>query len=77
MNISKEEQERRARLEREDEEMAVLRFVDQPGQWVDITPPEVKKRQQKAWVRFYRKYMNDQKVEQDKTECEEKEEDTQ
>ncbi len=59
MGISKEERERRARLEREDEEKAALRFVDQPGQWVDTTPPEVKKRQQKAWEELFRE-MNKQ-----------------
>jgi len=32
----------------EDERKAVMRFVDQPGQWIDTTPPEVKARQAKA-----------------------------
>jgi hypothetical protein len=27
-----------------------IRLVDQPGQWVDCTPPEVKKRQKKEWA---------------------------
>ena len=30
-----------------DERLSFLRFVDQPGQWVDCTPPEVKKRRKK------------------------------
>ncbi len=35
-----------------DERAALQRFVDQPGQWVDTTPPEVKKRQEEAWERL-------------------------
>lgn len=35
-----------------DERLASLRFVDQPGQWVDMTPPDVKKRQEKAWAKL-------------------------
>ena len=31
---------------------ANMRFVDQPGQWVDTTPKSVKARQQKAWERL-------------------------
>ena len=34
------------------ERAALQRFVDQHGQWVDITPPEVKKRQEEAWERL-------------------------
>ncbi len=34
---------------REDAKKARERFVDQPGQWVDITPASVKKRQEKGW----------------------------
>lgn len=33
----------------DDERKARARFIDQPGQWVDVTPPSVKKRQDKAW----------------------------
>ena len=32
-----------------DDVFAYMRFVDQPGQWRRITPPEVKERQKKAW----------------------------
>ena len=35
-----------------DERLASLRFVDQPGQWVNTTPPDVKKRQEKAWEKL-------------------------
>ena len=28
------------------------RFVDQPGQWKDVTKPEVKSRQNKAWEKL-------------------------
>ena len=35
-----------------DERLASLRFVDQPGQWVNTTPPDVKKRQEKAWAKL-------------------------
>ncbi len=31
-----------------DEYESSIRFVDQPGQWIDITPPAVKKRQRKV-----------------------------
>ena len=33
----------------DDERKARARFIDQPGQWVDKTPPSVKKKQDKAW----------------------------
>nr|MBQ4457069.1 hypothetical protein [Clostridia bacterium] len=33
----------------EDEIKAQQRFVDQPGQWIDVTPPEVKEKQAEAW----------------------------
>ena len=36
----------------EDEKAGRSRFVDQPGQWVDITPPEVKKRQAEGFKRL-------------------------
>ena len=32
-----------------DERKARARYVDQPGQYVDITPKSVKKRQAAAW----------------------------
>ena len=31
-----------------DERKARARYVDQPGQWKDVTPPALKKKQQKA-----------------------------
>ena len=39
--------------ELEDEKAGRSRFVDQPGQWVDITPPEVKKRQAEGWKKLF------------------------
>ena len=33
----------------DDEIKALERYVDEPGQYVDVTPPEVKKEQEKAW----------------------------
>lgn len=36
----------------EDERKAVLRYVDQPGQWVDTTPASVKARQAKEWKKL-------------------------
>ena len=36
-----------------DEIKARQRFVDQPGQWKDVTPASVKKRQEKAWQELY------------------------
>ena len=33
----------------DDERAALIRYVDQPGQWIDVTPPEVKARQDEAW----------------------------
>ena len=35
-----------------DETKGRQRFVDQPGQWRDITPKSVKKKQAKAWKKF-------------------------
>ena len=35
-----------------DEEKGKLRFVDQPGQWIDVTPKSVKEKQAKAWKEF-------------------------
>ena len=39
-------------FELEDARLAAARFMDQPGQWIDTTPPEVKERQEKAWEKF-------------------------
>ena len=36
----------------DNQDIAALRFVDQPGQWVDCTPPSVKKIQQKEWEKL-------------------------
>ena len=30
-----------------------IRFVDQPGQWVDSTPNDIKRQQQKAWDELF------------------------
>lgn len=32
-----------------DEREALLRYVDQPGQWIDVTPPEIKAQHEAAW----------------------------
>ena len=45
----------------EDEIKARKRFVDQPGQWIDVTPPEVKKRQAKAWKELEKSLRNKKK----------------
>ena len=34
---------------KEDEIAGRQRYVDQPGQWRNVTPPEVRKKQAKAW----------------------------
>ena len=36
-----------------DELKAMERYVDQPGQWVDVTPESVKRRQQKGWEKLF------------------------
>lgn len=51
------EEEIAAYLE-EDEIKAQERFVDQPEQWIDATPPEVKKRQAKAWKELEKSIQN-------------------
>ena len=35
-----------------DETKARARYVDQPGQWKDITPASTKKKQAKEWKKF-------------------------
>lgn len=45
-------QEEKNRIDQMDEEAAVMRFVDQPGQWEDVTPEDVRKRQAEAWEAF-------------------------
>ena len=35
-----------------DEKKARKRYVDQPGQWVDITPAKTKKKQTKEWAKL-------------------------
>ena len=37
----------------DDERKARARYIDQPGQWVDVTPASVKKKQDKAWEKLY------------------------
>ena len=37
-----------------DERKARGRFMDQPGQWHDVTPKSVKKRNQKEWDKLAR-----------------------
>lgn len=46
----------------EDERKAVMRFVDQPGQWIDTTPPEVKARQAKAFKELEKMMKEDKKA---------------
>lgn len=36
----------------DDEIAALARYVDQPGQWEDVTPEEVKEAQKEAWKAF-------------------------
>ena len=43
----------------EDEKAGRSRFVDQPGQWVDITPAAVKKKQAKEWERLFQMLAED------------------
>lgn len=38
----------RKNASKNDERKAMQRYVDQPGQWIDTTPPDVKARQAKA-----------------------------
>lgn len=48
----------------EDERKARARYIDQPGQWTDVTPKSVKKRQDKAWTELlngHAKQTKDQK----------------
>lgn len=39
-------------FEAQDERKARQRFMDQTGQWIDCTPPEVKKQQEEARERL-------------------------
>ncbi len=41
-----------ANKQTEDERKAAKRYVDQPGQWVDTTPADVKTRQAKEWKKL-------------------------
>lgn len=47
MPIDPKTEAARRYFEELDERRALQRFVDQPGQWEDVTPLEVKKRQDK------------------------------
>ena len=42
----------------QDEILAQQRFIDQPGQWVDITPPEVKENSTKLLVNSSHSLLN-------------------
>lgn len=42
----------REEIELQDEREAVMRFADQPGQWVDVTPEDVKQRQAEEFKKF-------------------------
>ncbi len=50
MGIPKKEKMRKEPTE--DEIEAMNRYVDQPGQWINTTPPEVRARQAEAWKRL-------------------------
>jgi hypothetical protein len=45
-----------------DENKAVSRYVDQPGQWTDRTPAAVKKRQQRDWAKLHKMLEEDKKA---------------
>ena len=45
----------------EDERKAVMRFVDQPGQWINTTPPEVKARHAEGWKKLEQMMKADKK----------------
>ena len=38
--------------DKKEEQKALDRYKDQPGQWIDITPKAVKERQERAWKRL-------------------------
>ena len=42
----------------DDEQLAVGRFVDQPGQWICVTPEETRKQQEAAWKEYEEKYLS-------------------
>jgi len=39
--------------DKKEEQKALDRYKDQPGQWIDTTPKAVKARQEKAWQRLH------------------------
>lgn len=45
----------------EDERKAVMRYVDQPGQYIDTTPESVKKRQAAGWKKLEKMMQADKK----------------
>lgn len=52
--------------QREDERKARARYIDQPGQWIDTTPENVKKKQEKAWAKLFAMMEQDKKSAQGK-----------
>lgn len=45
----------------EDERKAVMRYVDQPGQYIDTTPKSVKARQAAEWKKLEKLMQADKK----------------
>jgi hypothetical protein len=41
----------------QDTRKAKARFMDQPGQWEDVTPKATRKKQDKAWKEYEKKYL--------------------
>ena len=46
-----------------DEFESSLKFVDQPGQWTDCTPPAVRKQKQQEWAKLEKRLNADKKDE--------------
>lgn len=49
--------EDKAKRDAQDARKAKARFMDQPGQWEDVTPASTRKKQQKAWREYEKKYL--------------------
>lgn len=47
----------RKKQDAQDARKAKARFMDQPGQWEDATPASTRKKQQKAWAEYEKKYL--------------------
>lgn len=56
----------RKRAEMLDERRARQRYVDQPGQWVDTTPADVKKRREAGVKKFMEQFNKEQKAKKKK-----------